>query len=267
MKILDSAQSKELEKRAVESGISYLQLMENAGVSAARFLQEKFNLEKKRVVLLCGKGNNGGDGYVIAHCLSKQGALVAVVLTEGLPVTEISQKMFAELEGLPVSVVNYAEAPEQAEHLLQSADFVVDAIYGTGFHGRVRDPLIPLFQAVKRLTGVPLIAVDMPSGASCDTGAVEGECLKADYTVAFSTLKTGHLLEPARSFCGQVEVLPIGIDPRLIEAQRSTFAVTDWDDAKTVIKPRDPESNKGSYGRLRCVCGSEGMAGAALTSA
>lgn len=265
MKVLNSAQSKELEKSAVESGVGYLQLMENAGTYAVRFLQKNYQFEKKRVVILCGKGNNGGDGYVAARVLAELGALVVVVLTEGFPVTEISQTMYSKLSNSTVKIINYRETPHILESMLSSADFIIDAIYGTGFHGMVREPLIPVFQAVKQSKSV-LISLDMPSGANCDTGAVEGECIRADYTISFSTLKNGHLLEPARYFCGQVVVVPIGIDAQLISNQRSTLEVTDWNEAKSIIKPRNPQSNKGSFGRLLSVCGSEGMAGAALMS-
>ena len=120
----------------------------------------------------------------------------------------------------------------------------------------------PVFRAVTNSRGVTL-ALDVPSGVNCDTGAVEGPCVMADYTVSFSTLKNGHLLQPAKGCCGQVVVVPIGIDLSLINAQESPLEVTDTELAQRVIKPRNPESNKGDYGRLLCLCGSEGMAGAA----
>ncbi|HHV31078.1 MAG TPA: NAD(P)H-hydrate dehydratase [Clostridiales bacterium] len=266
MKVLNCAQSRELEKRAVASGISYLQLMENAGNAAAQFLKKQFQFSNKHVVILCGKGNNGGDGYVVARSLSEAGALVVVVLVQGLPATEISRTMFERLQQTNVKTVFYEELPEQVEQMVSSADFIIDAIYGTGFHGSAPENMTSLFHAAAQAGGI-LVSLDIPSGANCDTGAVEGACMAADYTVSFSTLKNGHLLEPARSFCGRVAVLPIGIDSHLIETQESTLEVTEWKHAKSIIRPRNPESNKGNYGRLLCVCGSEGMAGAAVMSA
>lgn len=266
MKVLNSAQSKELEKKAVQAGTGYPELMENAGAAAASFLRKTFGADPQRAVILCGKGNNGGDGYVVARHLSSWGFPVAVVLAEGRPVTELAQTMLRRLEGTAVQVVDYREEPERTDSLLHQAEWIVDAIYGTGFHGSVREPLLPLFRAVSESRKV-LVSLDMPSGANCDTGAVEGECLKADYTVTFSTLKNGHLLMPARAFCGRVEVLPIGIGQELINLQESTVRVTEQADLESMLKPRDPESNKGNYGRLLCVCGSEGLAGAAAMSA
>lgn len=266
MKVLNSAQSKELEKKAVEAGTDYLQLMENAGTSAVRFLQKKFSLAQKHIIVLCGKGNNGGDGYVAARQLAELGALVVVLLVQGLPVTDISENRYARLNGTTVKIVSEDESPEMINAMLLSADFIIDAIYGTGFHGAVPQNLFPLFSNVKR-SSATMISFDMPSGANCDTGAVDGECIEADYTISFSTLKNGHLIQPAQNFCGQVVVVPIGIENKLINRQESTLEVTELNEVRKMLKPRKPDSNKGDYGRLLCLCGSDGMAGAAVMSA
>lgn len=265
MKVLNSAQSKQLEKRAVEAGTDYLQLMENAGTSAVRFLSKQFSLPQKHVVILCGKGNNGGDGYVAARHLAELGALVVVVLAEGFPATEISQTMYSRLNNTSVKIISYSENPELIEPMLSTADYIIDAIYGTGFHGSVSQKLSPLYHAVQQSNGL-LISFDMPSGANCDTGAVEGICMDADYTISFSTLKSGHMIQPAQSFCGQVVVVPIGIDANLISEQESTLGITERDEVKSMLPQRNPAGNKGDFGRLLCVCGSEGMAGAAIMS-
>jgi hydroxyethylthiazole kinase-like uncharacterized protein yjeF len=266
MKLLNSQESRELERKAVETGTSYLQLMENAGTSAVRFLQKRYSLAQKHVVILCGKGNNGGDGFVAARHLSRLGALVVVVLVQGYPKTDISREMFERLKNTTVKTVNSEENPEIISSMLLSADMIIDAVYGTGFHGSAPEDLHPLFSAANQ-SPANVIAFDIPSGANCDTGAVEGDCIKADYTVTFSTLKNGHMLLPARKYCGQVVVVPIGMDAKLIQQQHASLEVTELNDVKAIFKPRDPESNKGDYGRLLCVCGSEGMAGAAIMSA
>jgi len=266
MKVLNCAQSRALEKSAVEAGIGYLQLMENAGASAVRFLSKKFNLAQKHVVVLCGKGNNGGDGYVAARYLSELGALVVAVLVEGPPATDISKIMYSRMSSASVKALNYDDNMDAILPVLTTADYIIDAIYGTGFHGAVSQKLSPVFNAVKQTSAV-LVSLDMPSGANCDSGAVEGNCIRADYTITFSTLKYGHFIQPAQNFCGQVVVAPIGIDAKLIAGQDSVLTVTEPDEVKAMFNPRNPESNKGDYGRLLCVCGSEGMAGAAVMSA
>ena len=144
MKVLNAEQTRNLEKNAVRSGISYLQLMENAGAAAARFIKKRFPVDQKHIVVLCGKGNNGGDGFVAARHLAELGAKVIVVLTEGQPGTEIAQEMFEKLSGTTVKTVNYLETPEIIAPMLSSADYIVDAIYGIGFHGSVPEYLHPL---------------------------------------------------------------------------------------------------------------------------
>lgn len=265
MKVLNCAQSKELERAAVRAGTQYLDLMENAGAAAVRFLRKKFSLTGKRMVILCGKGNNGGDGFVAARHLSELGAKVIVVIVEGMPATEIAQDMYSRLNSTAAKVVSYYQDPELIRPMLASADFILDAIYGTGFHGTVPENLFPLFAAVAQ-SDATVVALDIPSGAVCDTGSVDGKCMEADYTVSFSTLKVGHLLQPALSYCGQVVVVPIGIDAGLIGCQTASLEVTELSEVKARFQPRDPESNKGDYGRLLAVCGSEGMAGAAVLS-
>ena len=149
MKVLNAEQTRNLEKNAVRSGISYLQLMENAGAAAARFIKKRFPVDQKHIVVLCGKGNNGGDGFVAARHLAELGAKVIVVLTEGQPGTEIAREMFEKLSGTTVKTVNYLETPEIIAPMLSSADYIVDAIYGIGFHGSVPEYLHPLFIVVK----------------------------------------------------------------------------------------------------------------------
>ena len=266
MQVLSCEQTKKLEKSAVDAGISYLELMENAGAAAARFLRKKFPLSGRKAVILCGKGNNGGDGYVAARKLSELGALVSVVLVNGLPRTDIAKTMFSRLENTSVKILDYEGNMETVGPVISSSDYIIDAIYGTGFHGSAPDILLPVFRAVQ-YSSAAVFSLDIPSGANCDSGAVDGECIRADYTVSFSTLKNGHVIQPAQSYCGQIAVVPIGIDANLITGQKSTLEVMEPSFGQALLKPRDPLSNKGNYGRLLCFCGSEGMAGAAVMSA
>ncbi|HEX3037756.1 MAG TPA: NAD(P)H-hydrate dehydratase [Oscillospiraceae bacterium] len=266
MKVLDCKQIRALEQSAVDEGADYLQLMENAGTAVVRYMRKKYVLTEKRVVVLCGKGNNGGDGYVAARHLSELGASVTVILTEGLPATELAKHMFDEIHYTKVKVIHFQNSPELIKPTLASADFIIDAIYGIGFHGSVPETILPIFQAVEN-SKATVIAADMPSGAQCDTGVVEGACIHADDTVTFSTLKIGQLLQPAKSYCGQITVVSVGISAHLISNQKSNLEVTELETVKQMFHPRNPESNKGDYGRLLCICGSDGMAGAAVMSA
>lgn len=146
MKVLNCAQSKLLEKSAVQAGMDYLQLMENAGAAAVQFMSTKFSLAEKQVVVLCGKGNNGGDGYVAARHLSELGALVSVVLVQGQPATSLSQTMYSRVKNTVVKIVRYSEDLEMVRGLLNTADYIIDAIYGTGFHGAIQQNLFLLLK-------------------------------------------------------------------------------------------------------------------------
>ena len=260
MKVFSASQSRELEERAVVSGISYSELMENAGAAAVRFLMKKNSIKGKKIVILCGKGNNGGDGFVMARRLAQQEARVAVVLMEGPPKTETAAEMYEKLADVFLRIVRYEREEATVSALLYSADLIVDAIYGTGFHGRVENSFDALFRMAQE-SHAPVISIDIPSGAECDTGAIHGPCIRAEYTVTFSTLKPVHILPPAKDYCGNVTVSPIGINSELIETQENCIYVPDAEYIRSVFRPRNPHSNKGDYGRLLCICGSYGMAG------
>lgn len=265
MKLFSAAQMKELEKRAVQKGICYETLMENAGAAAVRFLLKKFSLKGKKIVILCGKGNNGGDGFVMARRLAEQEARVAVVLVEGIPVTDCADKMFKLLENSYIRIVEYSHQQEVVSALLYSADFIVDAIYGIGFHGKVSSSLEPLFEEASH-SFAPVISIDIPSGAVCNTGSVNGVCIQAAYTVTFSSLKPAHLLAPAKDYCGDIHVAPIGIEGTILEEADGIFCMEDSEASRFFISPRKVDGHKGDFGDLLCICGSKGMAGAAVLS-
>ncbi len=265
MKVLSAAQSRELEEKAVSSGISYLELMENAGAAAVRFLMKKYSIKGTKVVILCGKGNNGGDGFVIARRLAQQEARVAVVLVEGPPKTEIAARMYEKLSDTFLRIVHYEREESTVSALLYSADLIIDAVYGIGFHGRIAESLESLFAHVQKAYA-PVVSIDIPSGVQCDTGAVLGPCIHAQHTVTFSTMKPAHLLPPAKEYCGNITVSPIGISSAIIESQTNCLYVPNNEYVKGLFHPRKPDSNKGDYGRLLCICGSYGMAGAAVLS-
>lgn len=261
MKVLSCEQMRKLEQAAVEQGETYLGLMERAGSAAAQVIQEK-SACLQRAVILCGKGNNGGDGFVIARRLREQGILVWVILLEGEPATQDAAHMFAQMDG--VEVFSYQQ-PE-CVGLLEQADVVVDAVYGIGFRGSIRPPYVSLVEQVNR-SPAQVFAVDLPSGAQGDTGKVEGSCIRADVTVTFTTLKPAHVLLPASDYCGETVVVQVGIPLKLIEKSPSVMGVTSEELVRRALPVRSSSSHKGTYGTLLSVCGSLGMAGAAIMSA
>lgn len=205
--IVTAAQMKRIEQAANEDGLLYLQMMENAGRAVWAELTRRFP-KPGRMLVVAGKGNNGGDGFVIARVAAKDGWQVQVWLAEGEPKTQDAQTNRALLEDLPVEILPEAQLPEAA-----GWDVAVDALYGTGFHGALR----PAGQATcallcrARQAGAFLAAVDLPSGVSADSGQAAEGAVEADLTVALDSRKPVHVQPEAARWCGETVLADIGI--------------------------------------------------------
>lgn len=265
MKVLDCRETRELERRAIESGISETALMETAGAAVSCFLRRSMDVKGKHILVLCGKGNNGGDGFVIACRLWECEANVTIALLDGLPKTELARQMLANIRNTTIRTLTLQEDEPAIDAAVLQADAIVDAVYGIGFRGAVPEKMRALFFAVNGAQA-PVVAVDIPSGLNGDTGRIEGVHIKADHTITFSTKKPVHLFEPAKSACGQILVASVGIDEELIRRQPCRLEITEPGFVQPLFLPRQADTNKGSYGRLLTVCGQEGMAGAAILS-
>lgn len=201
-----AAQMKEIERKADEGGLSYYQMMENAGGAAYKIICERYPQADEFVVFI-GKGNNGGDGCVVARLAANDGKKAVVVPVEGDPVTADAITNFGLLKDLPVEIM----APEEAEKIkLSENSIVADAIYGTGFHGALRPAGAAACGAVNRF-GVPVIALDVPSGVNCDTCQAAEGAVKANLTISFHAFKRVHEDEGSRAYCGESVLADIGI--------------------------------------------------------
>ena len=266
MKILTAEKMRQLEEAAVAGGLDYRRLMENAGSAAARVIRSRYEVQGKSVTVLCGSGNNGGDGFVIARKLTEEGAQVTAVLTGEPPRTPQAREMLSRISPSVLDPVSLASDPFDANSAARQADLIVDAVYGIGFHGRLPDAVRALFRVLNTLP-VPKVAVDVPSGLNCDTGEADEDTLSADITVTFSALKPGLFSGAQTALCGQVEVVSIGIDQALLDQFSSEQTLIDEGMVRGCFSPRAADSHKGTYGRLLMVCGSYGMAGAAMMAA
>ena len=212
MSEVTAAEMKRLEQQADAAGLSYRQMMENAGAAAAALALRTWPGAKSAVVF-CGKGNNGGDGFVAARHLANAGLAVRLYLVEGEPVTTdaIYNCGLAREMGLPVLAADALDEPEQAD-FLQSADIILDGVYGTGFHGTLRPEGLA---AARRMNEAPgkVLALDLPSGLEADSGTAAEGAVRADLTVTFHATKPCHRLAAAQ--CGRVEVADIGIGTAL----------------------------------------------------
>lgn len=262
MTVLSVDSMRKLEQAAVEGGLSFLRLMENAGSAAARIIRSTYAMDGRRVTVLCGNGNNGGDGFVIARKLMDEGALVTVVLMNGAPTTPQSKETLARLAGTGVALCHLETEPFLAAEAVRAAGMIVDAVFGIGFHGALPDYMRHLFRLVRE-SAAPVVAVDIPSGLAADTGAADADAVRATLTVTFSALKPALIASAAAPYYGQVEVAAIGIDKELIDRFSHGQMPITPDMVQAQFAPRAADSHKGSYGHLLCVAGSDGMAGAA----
>ncbi len=257
-----AAQVREIEKRAMADGLSAGRLMENAGTAAARYIRT-VAARPLDTVILCGAGNNGGDGFVIARKLYENGYKVTVVLVDGIPKTATAQEAYSKIP-TDIPRIDLTAEPYRAAAAVTAALLVVDAVYGIGFRGALPSAVAQLFAVVnpQQLT----FAVDIPSGLFCDSGDADPNTFKANFTLTFIAAKPALSMRKNAVFCGEVAVLPIGIEDAAIAAVLDT-AVLKENDIKSLFSPRKADTHKGTYGHLLTVCGSFGMAGAAILSA
>ncbi len=266
-RVITVGDMRRLEQAAVDAGVPYATLMERAGTAAAAVFEERFGASTTHVLIVCGNGNNGGDGFVIARCLVGCGHRVTVLLAGGEPQTALASVMLAQLDET-VNCCRLPQDPEEAEAFLNdplfsSFDHVVDAVYGIGFHGTLPAAQRLLFDRV-RARSCPVMAVDIPSGMNADDGTADAATLAAAVTVTFTAPKPCSLLAHCRSLCGETVVCSVGIDEELRRSYETDLTVTDDAFVKAHLPRRIANSHKGTYGRLLSVCGSYGMVGAAL---
>lgn len=202
MDIVTCQEMKDIERLADEKGLPYLQMMENAGTKVFEIILEKSEPTDRTVNVYCGKGNNGGDGFVIARLLENEGWNVNVILVDGEPKTHDAILNYNRLRNVTVT-----DEPGEA-------DVIVDAIYGTGFHGTFRDRAKKYVDEING-SGSTVFAVDIPSGLNgdmTDDGPIENEPVNADYTISFHRLKPVHICEKAKTYLGEVMVADIDIN-------------------------------------------------------
>ncbi len=267
MKVFTSEQMRRAEQEAATTaGVSKRKLMENAGYAAAAVIKAEQDVSGLRCVAVCGNGGNGGDGFVVLRKLAEAGADVSAVLVRGLPVNPDADEMLSKLEPLGIPVFRWQDDPSTSAGRIADADLLIDGIFGIGFHGEP-DGDVAAAIGCMNAAGVPIYALDVPSGVEADTGRLAEVCVKAQKTVAFSLPKFAHVEVESAAVCGDVEVVDVGIPSRILEAISSNVEVTDGDFVRTFLPRRAMDAHKGDCGRMLCICGSYTMPGAALMCA
>ena len=268
MRLLSSDEMKQVEQYTAKYGLSYQRMMENAGVACARNIRnivENENISRRNVVVVCGKGNNGGDGFVVARKLSENGYNVTVILSGGYPDSPEATYMYKLVIDSSIPTVWYDADRLKAMHTVKNADIVVDAVFGFSFYGNVSEDLKPLLNEMSNSNGLKF-AIDVPSGVYCDSGYNDPACFKADYTIAISALKPAHIIHPATDCCGDIIIANIGIPEDSYNLVKDSLYTYNKTEVRHLFPERKSDAHKGSFGHLLCICGSRNMIGAAVLS-
>ena len=267
MKIVTAEEMRRIDSRAIEKvSIPGLVLMENAGRGVVSVMEEELGeLGGLSVAVVSGKGNNGGDGFVIARFLANKGCAAAVYLLGRK--SEVKGDARANLglaleAGIDVNEVRGDTSMEKLVQGLGRADVTVDAVFGTGFKGAARGIARKAIELINLFDG-PVFSVDVPSGLDSTTGQVEGSCVVADVTATMCLPKRGLLLYPGKIYAGDVYVIDIGVPDSVIERERVPLELLDDEFVRGVLPLRAPFAHKGAFGHLLVVAGSPGMTGAA----
>lgn len=239
-------------------GIPSLVLMERAALEMVRCMH-KNNIDLSRTLVVCGSGNNGGDGFAVARILTEEGyqADILFVGNESSMSSECAvQKQIAENSNLTV----FTEFPSE-EYTV-----IVDAVFGVGLSREISGKYKEVIEWMNhRQCGK--VAADIPSGVSARTGKILGTAFQADLTVSMACVKAGCELYPGKSFAGKTEAVSIGIDTAYFKNDNEVCVTCDIDDIPQMLPVRKPDSHKGTYGKILMITGTEGMAGAAYLSA
>ncbi len=251
----------EAEKSSEKYGVTLSELMDNAAAALCREITKiAYKGYYKNILILAGNGNNGGDGLVCSNMLLENSLNVRIILAQGSPKTALARSAFSKLKQKAEKVPT-----EESENAFKWADIIIDAVFGTGFHGELPDDVRSLFDKADKSKALK-IACDLPSGINSRNGFVSDGTLKCDYTICFHAFKLGALLSPAKDFCGESILCDINI-PKSAESNFE-FEISKLDNniVRSLLPPRPDNSHKGTFGKLLCICGCSDYRGAAAIS-
>jgi len=271
MRLLTAIEMRALDREAIEQwGLPGAVLMENAGRGVADQLEEAFaDLWPGPLLIAAGKGNNGGDGFVAARHLQNRGWDVSVLLLADPEDVAGDARLYLDLlqrSGADLHPVSDGAALLASIAELPTPVLVVDALLGTGFSGTVSGLYAEVIDWINAL-GVPVLAVDLPSGIDASSGAVSGPAIQAELTVSFESAKVGHVVAPAADYVGDLSVIDIGIPQALSFQHAGCHHYIDVEAATELFPERPLDGHKGIFGHLLVVAGSTGKTGAGILAA
>lgn len=269
MKILTSEQMAAIDRRAIEQyGIPSIVLMENAAIAVADAISENYP-DARSALVICGTGNNGGDGFAIARHLHQRELIVALAMAGSSDTlagdAETNHAICTRL-GLTVQAIESEGDVEEIVELARGTDIIIDALFGTGLDRPVEGYRALLIEALNAVE-LPIVAVDLPSGLQGSSKAVEGTVIQADLTVTFAQPKIPHIFSPASEMCGTVVVADISIPESAVDDEKVTLDLITPAEIISCFAPRESDTHKGTFGHVALVAGSAGRTGAAIMSA
>lgn len=271
MHVVTAAQMQEMDRRTIDSfGIPGRILMECAGRGATRtFLEKVYDTGPGRVGILAGRGNNGGDGFVIARYLAQRDIDISVFLLSDC--SAVKGDAAANLELLKALKVPVIEIPGPKQFARSQTDmrhvtYWIDALLGTGLNSDVKGYFRQVIEFINTQQR-PVLAVDIPSGLNADTGQICGVCIQAKATATFGFPKIGHVVHPGVQCCGSIDVIDIGIPAFIASQVKVRQSVITTEKVELIINRRSPEDHKGRTGHLLVVAGATGKSGAAAMTA
>jgi hydroxyethylthiazole kinase-like uncharacterized protein yjeF len=272
MRILNAAQMREADRCTIDDvGISSLVLMENAGRQVVAAIEAAYESQlDERIGILCGKGNNGGDGFVVARTLIQRGVDATVFVIGTVADVRGDARTNLDILGrLGVPVVEVADEQTWELHFseISQCSLLVDAMFGTGLTSALAG-MMETVAADINAADIPVVSIDLPSGMSADTPHLVGDCIEASMTVTLAAPKLPLVLLPGEPYAGDVVVADIGIPPDVLEGlDGPRIDLLTPEHVRGLIEPRAAESHKGDFGRVTIVAGSRGKSGAAHLAA
>jgi ADP-dependent NAD(P)H-hydrate dehydratase / NAD(P)H-hydrate epimerase len=260
-------QMREIDRLTIEKfGVASLTLMESAGQGVARMILQTFaSAASKGILVVAGKGNNGGDGLVVARLLQKQKIFCNVVLLakrqELSPDAAHNLQAFLDIKGKVIEIESSTLSLLHKQ--IADAEILVDAILGTGTKNEITGLYAAAIAAMND-SGKPIVAIDIPSGLDTDRGTPLGVCVKAAMTVALGYAKLGEVIYPGLSFVGDLTVVDIGLADEAVASVGSAAEVLERDNVRPLVPVRQPDTHKGTYGHALVIAGSRGKTGAAI---
>lgn len=269
MKVVTASEMEEIDRRAIEDyGMAGIVLMENAGRGAADaiegFLKDK---HVESVLVITGKGNNGGDGFVVARQLVNRGLKCTVLLACEKSSINGDAKINLDIAlKMEIDLLEIGDDLSACKDLINSSSLVVDALFGTGLNQDVRGKYREIISMINS-SDTPVISLDIPSGLNATTGNPMGIAVEAEMTVTFCLPKAGLVIYPGADYAGELVLADIGAPFSLTDDNRIKTSLVLEDDLASILIPRSPDTHKGTYGHTVIIAGSTGKSGAAILAA